>query len=43
MDWVVVCASNGSPYAFVNGVEHGVPHEYDDASSLVGVAWPKSG
>ncbi|MAJ18659.1 MAG: hypothetical protein CMA06_02320, partial [Euryarchaeota archaeon] len=42
-DWVVVCASNGSPYAFVNGVEHGVPHGYDDASSLVGVAWPEIG
>ena len=30
-------------HAFVNGVEHGVPHGYDDASSLVGVAWPEIG
>ena len=42
MDWVVVCASNGSPYAFVNGVEHGVPHAMD-AGELVGVAWPEIG
>ena len=42
-DWAVVCASNGSPYAFLNGVEHGVPHAYADASTLIGRAWPEVG